>query len=117
MVPVADVGMLSAANLDDLGETGLGVHRRLAGHLREAEQSSRMSKTDLAARPMFIRKRDAIEAHLAIVFAALAVAREIQDRTGSSTGRRAIALAADILKCVKPDLPASLRRPCLTATL
>jgi hypothetical protein len=41
-----------------------------------------MSKTDLAARPMFVRKRDAIEAHLTIVFTALAVAREIQNRTG-----------------------------------
>jgi len=50
--------------------------------LWHVEQSFRMSKTDLAARPMFVRKRDAIEAHLTIVFTALAVAREIQDRTG-----------------------------------
>jgi hypothetical protein len=48
----------------------------------QAEQSFRMSKTDLAARPMFARKRDAIEAHLTIVFTALAVAREARDRTG-----------------------------------
>jgi hypothetical protein len=41
-----------------------------------------MSKTDLAARPVFARKRDAIEAHLTIVFTALAVARAAQDRTG-----------------------------------
>jgi hypothetical protein len=41
-----------------------------------------MSKTDLAARPMFVRKHDAIEAHLTIVFTALAVARETQNRTG-----------------------------------
>jgi hypothetical protein len=41
-----------------------------------------MSETDLADRPMFARKRDAIEAHLTIVFTALAVAREAQDRTG-----------------------------------
>jgi hypothetical protein len=50
--------------------------------LWHVEQSFRMSKTDLAARPMFARKRDAIEAHLTIVFTALAVAREAQDRTG-----------------------------------
>ena len=50
--------------------------------LWHVEQSFRMSKTDLAARPMFVRKRDAIEAHLTIVFTALAVARETQDRTG-----------------------------------
>ena len=50
--------------------------------LWHVEQSFRMSKTDLAARPMFVRKRDAIEAHLTIVFTALAVARETQNRTG-----------------------------------
>lgn len=50
--------------------------------LWHVEQSFRMSKTDLAARPMFHRKRDEIEAHLTIVFTALAVAREAQERTG-----------------------------------
>ncbi len=49
------------------------------------KQSFRMSKTDLAARPMFVRTRDAIEAHLTVVFAALAVSRQIQRRTGLST--------------------------------
>ena len=43
-----------------------------------------MSKTDLAARPMFVRTRDTIEAHLTVVFAALAVSREVQRRTGLS---------------------------------
>jgi len=52
--------------------------------LWRVEQSFRMSKTDLAARPMFARKRDAIEAHLTIVFTALAVAREAQTRSGLS---------------------------------
>ncbi len=46
------------------------------------EQSFRMSKTDLAARPMFHHTRAAIEAHLTIVFTALAVTREAQTRTG-----------------------------------
>ena len=50
--------------------------------LWHVEQSFRMSKTDLAARPMFVRKRDAIEAHLTIVFTALAVSRAVQARTG-----------------------------------
>jgi hypothetical protein len=45
------------------------------------EQSFRMSKTDLRARPMFHRTRDAIEAHLTIVFTALALTREAQNRT------------------------------------
>jgi hypothetical protein len=52
--------------------------------LWQVEQSFRMSKTDLAARPMFSRTRDSIEAHLTIVFTALAVSREIQSRTGIS---------------------------------
>ncbi|CNF55911.1 transposase IS4 family protein [Mycobacterium tuberculosis] len=50
--------------------------------LWHVEQSFRMSKTDLRARPMFHHTRDAIEAHLTIVFTALAVSREIQHRTG-----------------------------------
>ncbi len=51
------------------------------------EASFRMSKSDLAARPMFARTRDAIEAHLTIVFTALAVSRELQSRTGLSLRR------------------------------
>ena len=43
-----------------------------------------MSKTDLRARPMFHHTRDAIEAHLTIVFAALAVGHWIEHRTGWS---------------------------------
>jgi hypothetical protein len=50
--------------------------------LWHVEQSFRMSKTDLAARPMFVRTKDAIEAHLTIVFTALAVARTVQTRSG-----------------------------------
>jgi len=50
--------------------------------LWHVEQSFRMSKSDLRARPMFHRTKDAIEAHLTIVFTALAVAREAQNRTG-----------------------------------
>ncbi len=34
-------------------------------------------------RPTFARTRDAIEAHLTIVFTALAVSREVQTRVGS----------------------------------
>jgi hypothetical protein len=50
--------------------------------LWHVERSFRMSKSDLRARPMFHRTRDAIEAHLTIVFTALAVAHSIQERTG-----------------------------------
>ena len=55
--------------------------------LWNVEASFRMSKSDLAARPMFARTRDAIEAHLTIVFTALAVSREVQSRTGLSLRR------------------------------
>ena len=50
--------------------------------LWQVEASFRMSKTDLRARPMFAHTKDAIEAHLTIVFTALALAREVQARTG-----------------------------------
>jgi transposase len=62
MVVVADAGMLPAANLDDLDEAGLGfiVGSRVTKAPAGVEQSFRMSKTDLAARPMFVRTRDAI---------------------------------------------------------
>lgn len=46
------------------------------------EQSFRMSKHDLRARPIYHHKRESIDAHLTIVFAALAITRLIEDRTG-----------------------------------
>jgi hypothetical protein len=55
--------------------------------LWHVEQSFRMSKTDLRARPIFHHTRDAIEAHLTIVFAALAIARDLQNATGLSINR------------------------------
>jgi transposase len=48
------------------------------------EKSFRMSKHDLQARPVYHRKRDSIEAHLTVVFAALAVTRFIETCTGWS---------------------------------
>ncbi|MDM4763920.1 hypothetical protein QT381_12975 [Galbitalea sp. SE-J8] len=50
--------------------------------LFQVEKSFRMAKTDLRARPIFHHKKDSIEAHLTIVFAALAIARDLQNRTG-----------------------------------
>ena len=52
--------------------------------LWHVEQSFRMSKTDLRARPIFHRTRDAIEAHLTVVFTALAVSRFMQAAAGES---------------------------------
>ena len=48
------------------------------------EKSFRMSKHDLHARPIYHHKRESIDAHLNIVFAALAVTRLIEARTGWS---------------------------------
>jgi hypothetical protein len=48
------------------------------------EKSFRMSKHDLRARPIYHHKRESIDAHLTIVFAALAITRFIEDRTGWS---------------------------------
>ncbi|NYF98532.1 hypothetical protein BJY20_001924 [Janibacter cremeus] len=50
--------------------------------LWQVEASFRMSKTDLRARPIFSHTREAIEAHLTIVFTALALSREVHNRSG-----------------------------------
>jgi transposase len=55
--------------------------------LWHVEQSFRMSKSDLKARPIFHQKRDSIEAHLTVVFAALAIGKMIEHRTGISIKR------------------------------
>jgi transposase len=82
------------------------------------ERSFRMSKHDLQARPIYHHKRESIEAHLAVVFAALAVTHEIETRTGRSikrfvqTARRyrtiAIRTGGHVLTAEQP-LPADLR--------
>jgi hypothetical protein len=54
------------------------------GRLLNVEKSFRMSKTDLAARPIYHHTRESIEAHLTIVFTALAVSRWIENTTGWS---------------------------------
>jgi transposase len=46
------------------------------------EQSFRMSKHDLRARPIYHHQRESIQAHLTVVFAALAVTRYLEDATG-----------------------------------
>ena len=58
----------------------IGAYHRLW----QIEQSFRMSKHDLQARPIYHHKRESIEAHLTVVFAALAVTRCIEDHTGWS---------------------------------
>lgn len=77
--------------------------------LWRVEQSFRMSKTDLRARPIFHHTREAIEAHLTVVFAALAVARYLQDATGASIKR--------IIRSLRPlqEVTISLNGQTLTA--
>ena len=58
----------------------IGAYHRLF----EIEKSFRMSKHDLQARPVYHHQRDSIEAHLSIVFAALAVSRWIEAQTSWS---------------------------------
>jgi hypothetical protein len=48
------------------------------------EKAFRMSKHDLQARPIYHHKRESIEAHLTIVFAAMAVSHYIETQTGWS---------------------------------
>jgi hypothetical protein len=48
------------------------------------EKAFRMSKHNLQARPIYHRTRDSIDAHLTIVFAALAVSRHTENTTGWS---------------------------------
>ena len=94
----------------------ISVYRQLF----EIERSFRMAKSDLQARPIYHRKRDSIEAHLTIVFAALAVSRWIERQTGWSirkfvkTARRyrTIEIQAGPHTITAADpLPGELRRP------
>ncbi|MFZ2501352.1 MAG: IS1634 family transposase [Nocardioides sp.] len=59
-------------------DTVIGAYHQLW----RIEASFRMSKHDLQARPIYHHKRESIEAHLSVVFAALAITRLIEDRTG-----------------------------------
>ena len=71
--------------------TNLGIpDEQVINHyhqLWQVEHSFRMSKSDLKARPIFLRKRESVEAHLTIVFAALAIEKLIESRAGTSIKR------------------------------
>ena len=68
---------------DPSAEFVIGAYQRLF----QIERSFRMSKHDLAARPIYHHKRASIEAHLTVVFAALAVSRLVENRAGWSIRR------------------------------
>jgi transposase len=67
-------------NLDIPDEKVVAYYHQLF----HVEATFRMAKSDLKARPIYHRKRDAIEAHLTIVLAALAISRNIERLTGIS---------------------------------
>jgi transposase len=86
--------------------------------LWQIEKSFRMSKTDLRARPIYHHKKDSIEAHLTIVFAALAVTCWLEQRTGWSIKKLVTALrryrtidiqAGDQTVTAEDPLPADIR--------
>jgi transposase len=86
--------------------------------LWQIEKSFRMSKTDLRARPIYHHKKDSIEAHLTIVFAALAVTCWLERRTGWSIKKLVTALrryrtidiqAGDQTVTAADPLPADVR--------
>ncbi len=80
-------------NLPERAIDGAGVVA--AYHeLFQVEASFRMAKTDLKARPMFHAQEDSIQAHLTIVFCALAISRHLQAITGASIRR--------IVRALKP---------------
>ncbi len=100
--------------VDPSPEVVIGAYHQLW----RIEQSFRMSKHDLQARPIYHRKRESIDAHLAVVFAALAVTRFIEDRTGWTIKRfvrttrryRTIQIrAGQHLLTAEDSLPADLR--------
>ena len=82
------------------------------------EKSFRMSKHDLQARPIYHHKRESIEAHLSIVFAALAVSHWIEHQTGCSIKKfvqtlrryRTVTIRAGNHTLIAAD-PASRRHP------
>lgn len=71
-------GHVTNMSVERLGGAGVIVFYHDLWHV---EQSFRMSKSDLRARPIVAHTRDSIEVHLTVVFCVLAVARHIQTVT------------------------------------
>lgn len=67
-------------NLDIPDEEVISYYHQLF----QIEATFRMAKSDLRARPIYHHNRDAIEAHLTIVLAALAISRNIEYQKGIS---------------------------------
>ena len=67
-------------NLDIADQEVIACYHQLF----QVEKTFRMAKSDLRARPIYHRNRDAIEAHLTIVLAALGISKQIEYQTGIS---------------------------------
>jgi hypothetical protein len=114
-VPGGDRKGYADANLP--ADTMTGTEVIAAYHdLWQVEKSFRMAKSDLRARPIFHHKRESIEAHLSVVFAALAVSRHLQDATGTSISKLVRTLRAVRSVTIRvngheitldPDIPAT----------
>ncbi len=65
---------------DPTPEAVIGAYQ----NLYKIEKTFRMAKSDLAVRPVYHRLRESIDAHLTIVFAAMAVSHWIETTTGWS---------------------------------
>lgn len=81
--------------------------------LFNVEASFRMAKSDLRARPIYHRVREKIEAHLTVVFAAMAVSKHVQEVTGMSIKKfvRSVALVKDgviAIDGVEHEIPAQV---------
>ena len=72
---LALAGVKGYVTYRDISDNEVIANYHLLFHV---EAIFRMAKSDLKARPVFHRNRDAIEAHLNIVFAALAVSKNIE---------------------------------------
>lgn len=78
--------------------------RKVYGGLWRIEQSFRIMKSDLYARPVFVRKNEHIRAHFLICFVALLIIRIIQHRMGDhalSAERIVRALGAATCRALK----------------
>jgi hypothetical protein len=101
-------------NLDIPDEQVIAYYHQLF----QVEATFRMAKSDLKARPVFHRKRDAIEAHLTVVFAALAISRNIEYQTKMSIRQFVkllrplrsgiVNINGNVLK-VEPEIPVSVK--------
>lgn len=97
-------------NLDKVSaETIIDAYHQLFN----VEASFRIAKSDLRARPIYHRVREKIEAHLTVVFAAIAVSRHVQEATGISI-KRFVKLLAPIkdgviaIDHVEHNIPAAM---------